>query len=130
MPTRVYWLDDGDDTLVLSYEDAWTWADMLEADRKLGEILDTLDRQVYVLGDYSPSERLQGSPVEARKMINKTVVTTHPNIRRVGVVSLPAGLRSMLVIYNRIFVASGKTMLSFNTMDEARQWLDEHPLDE
>lgn len=131
MPYSVDWLDEArQEAIVLHYIGTWTWADLREADRRLGEMLDAVDRTVYVVGDYTQSERLQGSPVEARKMINNTVQTTHPNIERAMVVALPEALKSMLVIYNRFFANSARTMLTFSTMEEACQWIAAHPLNE
>jgi anti-anti-sigma regulatory factor len=110
------WLSPEQQAVVVMPVTPWTWDEFYQAQRRIQDMLSTLDHKADIVIDFSRSDRL---PANALSHLRTLRQRTHPNRGLVILVGLNPYLQSVLNILVQLNPATSKRIRLVGAMPQA-----------
>jgi hypothetical protein len=116
------WLNPERTGIVSVATPPWNWEDYYEANRRIQEMLNTVNHKVDLILDFSQSGQLPPNALSHLRALGRKI---HPNRGLVILVGMNTFMQSIANIFMRLNPNSSKRVRLVRTMSEALQLAEE-----
>ncbi len=122
MGIQVSWSSDAHNTMLVTYERSWSWADFADAKVQIDTLLNSVNHNVDILSDSSKSGGLPGG--NALSVLARSFQSAPSNIGKVVVVGANPFFKSLLQILQTVSLNRAAKNIHFvKSSEEARSLL-------
>jgi hypothetical protein len=125
MPVTVDWYDDEKQIIYYRFEGLWSWAQFLSGWERVGDLLDSIDHEAHIIGDFTRSLRF---PADLVRHIRETrrLAEQHPRAGLVVVIGVDWYIQTLWRFLTGIMPGIQFQPHFVDTLDEALALIAAH----